>query len=135
MKNRFSKFESESTELINLTPLIDVLFTVLVLFIVISPFLDIEKIELAGSGAVATSQKGGAKIKLHVKNNEEIRLNEKIVSPKDLPLFLKELKIQYPYEIPELMQDKRSHFGTYLQIKHALESAGFEEMDLVVKPE
>ncbi|MFZ4773229.1 MAG: ExbD/TolR family protein [Chlamydiia bacterium] len=130
----FEEFDDES-ELINLTPLIDVLFTVLVLFIVISPFLDIESVQLAGKGIEAVGQHHKRKIRIFVNKNEQIKINDTLVPIKQLPLVLQELKKTFKDEIPELYQDKFSPFGTYLSIKHALEQAGFEEMDLVVQPE
>ncbi len=125
----------DEPELLNLTPLIDVLFTVLVLFIVISPFLDIESVQLAGKGPEAVSQQQKRKIRIFVNKNEQIKINGTQVSEKQLPIVLQELKKTFQNEVPELYQDKLSPFGTYLSIKHALEQAGFEEMDLVVQPE
>ncbi len=126
---------NEDAELINLTPLIDVLFTVLVLFIVISPFLDIESVQLPPKGLEATGQRNKRKIRIFVNKNEQIKINDTSVSLKQLGVVLQELKKTFQNEIPELYQDKNSPFGTYLNIKHALEQAGFEEMDLVVQPE
>ena len=125
----------DEADLINLTPLIDVLFTVLVLFIVISPFLDIESVQLAQKGIESVGQHHKRKIRIFVNKNEQIKINGTSVSLKQLPVVLQELKKTFQDEVPELYQDKFSPFGTYLSVKHALEQAGFEEMDLVVQPE
>ena len=135
MRRRFFDEATEDLELINLTPLIDVLFTVLVLFIVISPFLDIESIQLGQKGAEAVGQRAKRKIRIFVQKNEQIKINDTPVTIKQLPVVLQELKKTFHEDTVELYQDKKSPFGTYLQIKHALEQAGFEEMDLVVQPE
>jgi biopolymer transport protein ExbD len=135
MRKRFLDEIAEETDLINLTPLIDVLFTVLVLFIVISPFLDIESIQLAQKGVEATGQREKRKIRIFVQKTGQIKINDTPVTLKQLPGVLDELKKSFREEIPELYQDKNSSFGTYLNVKHALEQAGFEEMDLVVQPE
>ncbi|MBM3194217.1 MAG: biopolymer transporter ExbD [Chlamydiae bacterium] len=135
MRKKLLDEMNEDAELINLTPLIDVLFTVLVLFIVISPFLDIESVQLPPKGSEATGQRNKRKIRIFVNKNEQIKINDTQVSLKQLSAVLIELKKTFQNEIPELYQDKNSPFGTYLNIKHALEQAGFEEMDLVVQPE
>jgi biopolymer transport protein ExbD len=135
MRRRFFDDWMEEQELINLTPLIDVLFTVLVLFIVISPFLDIESIQLGQKGSEAVGQRNKRKIRIFVQKNEQIKINDTPVTMKQLPVVLQELKKTFHEEIVELYQDKNSPFGTYLNIKHALEQAGFDEMDLVVQPE
>jgi biopolymer transport protein ExbD len=135
MRRRFFDDWMEEQELINLTPLIDVLFTVLVLFIVISPFLDIESIQLGQKGSEAVGQRNKRKIRIFVQKNEQIKINDTPVTMKQLPVVLQELKKTFHEETVELYQDKNSPFGTYLNIKHALEQAGFDEMDLVVQPE
>ena len=87
---------NEDAELINLTPLIDVLFTVLVLFIVISPFLDIESVQLPPKGLEATGQRNKRKIRIFVNKNEQIKINDTSVSLKQLGVVLQELKKNIP---------------------------------------
>lgn len=135
MRRRIFEDPIEDQELINLTPLIDVLFTVLVLFIVISPFLDIETMQLGQKGSEAVGQRTRRKIRIFVQKNEQIKINDTPVTMKQLPAVLQELKKTFHEDTVELYQDKNSPFGTYLNIKNALEQAGFEEMDLVVQPE
>jgi biopolymer transport protein ExbD len=36
--------------------------------------------------------------------------------------------------IPQLFQDKRACFGTYQQVKNAVENAGFNELEVILKP-
>jgi len=86
-------------------------------------------------GSEAVGQRNKRKIRIFVQKNEQIKINDTPVTMKQLPVVLQELKKTFHEEIVELYQDKNSLFGTYLNIKHALEQAGFEEMDLVVQPE
>ena len=44
------------------------------------------------------------------------------------------LKKNHPREIPRVFQDKNATFGTYQTVKNAVEAAGFEEMDIILKP-
>jgi len=133
---KFHKHSSQPAEL-NLTPLIDVVFVILIMFIVIAPLLEIQNVELAtGSkmenGMTLAEQSA---IALHVHKDNSIQLNGQPVALKDLPRTLSYAKQRFPAACPQLLHDRNASFGTYQSIKNALEAAGFSEMDVLVKPE
>ena len=122
----------------NLTPLIDVVFVVLIMFIIIAPMLEIDKVELSRAAThdnktPAAVQENSA-IVIHVHDDDSVWLNQKRISIAELPPLLKKLKTQNPKAIPQLYHDKKAHFGTYQTIKNAVETSGFEELDLVLTP-
>jgi biopolymer transport protein ExbD len=43
-------------------------------------------------------------------------------------------KKRYPNQTPQVIQDTRAQFGTYQSVKNTLEICGFEQMDVVLKP-
>lgn len=136
-KNHFQEDNAEEGS-INLTPLIDVVFVVLIMFILIAPMLEIDKVELSRAAAhdnktPAVVQENSA-IVIHVHDDDSIWLNQKRISIEQLPPILKKLKIQNPKAIPQLYHDRKAHFGTYQNIKNAVETSGFEELDLVLLP-
>jgi biopolymer transport protein ExbD len=124
---------------INLTPLIDVVFVVLILFILIAPMLEVDKIQLAKAGIkeekeIASVQESSP-IALHVREDNSIWLNRKQVTQAELVSLLKIAKRQNPHHTPQLFHDKKAQFGTYQTVKNALELAGFEELDILLEPE
>lgn len=139
MKNRlYSKRfsgEQEEESLLNLTPLIDVVFVVLIIFIVIAPMLETDRIQLASGGEkkkAAVAEAGS--ILIRVESDNSIRINERKIASNDLLSALQTAYIQYGKAIPQLFQDKNASFGTYQMIKNAAETAGFEELDVIVLP-
>lgn len=135
-KNRINNFQSEPLDdiFINLTPLIDVVFVVLVAFILIAPFFEVEKIDLANStpsGLTALEEKG--KIVIYVRGDDSIWLNNNPVTEQELIAHLSRLKKQNPGLIPQLFQDRKATFGTYQNVRSAAEKAGFESLDVVLK--
>lgn len=131
--------EEDSTEsLINLTPLIDVVFVVLITYILIAPVLNIDPVDLAPSGPSAkkeSPQAENAPISLSVHADNTIWMQGRPLSLAQLERELKNLKMRYPKAIPQLAQDSKAHFGTYQTVKNALEAAGFEQMDVILKPQ
>lgn len=133
-----SRCRKEGTEepVINITPLIDVVFVILIAFIIIAPLLQKEDVDLAKAGKVATQVVAAAptELQIRVSKNDVIFIQGK-ETPKDqvIPL-LKTLRLRFPNKSPQLFFDKKSSFGTYHFVKDALETSGFQEMEVVLAP-
>lgn len=121
--------------LINLTPLIDVVFVILIVFILVAPMLDIDKIELPGSGITTTTITGHEKmpVKIMVNARDEITLNGRRVKLPELKRLVCELHDEHPNAKPHLFQDRKAHFGIYQEVKNAVEASGYREMEVVLK--
>ncbi|MGA8164474.1 MAG: biopolymer transporter ExbD [Waddliaceae bacterium] len=123
---------------VNVTPLIDVVFSILIMFIVLAPLLELDRVELAeGKGekadsCVSVSENGP--ITLHVQKDDTVLLNQRIVELACLADLLKKEKQQHPHARPQVFHDKSASFGTYQMIKNAVESAGFTQMDVILYP-
>lgn len=141
MKNRFFPDDSDSSSedaLLNLTPLIDVVFVLLITFVLIAPLLKFDHIELAPAAKSKKEQplptQTRNSISIQVLKDNTISINQRKITDKDLIATLISLKKNHPKETPLLFQDQEASFGTYQKIKNAVESAGFTEMDVILKP-
>lgn len=123
---------------INLTPLIDVVFVILIMFILIAPLLELDSIKLAEAPTSPNdhtlSVQERSPISIHVRQDNMVLLNQQPIAIGALSAKLKELKTQYPKAKPQLFHDKRAHFGTYQSVKNAAEEAGFDQMDIILNP-
>lgn len=131
-------FEHEGEELINLTPLIDVLFVVLIMFILIAPLLDLDRIQLAEKGEQTHEMvpvNNNRPLKIFVHRDDSIWLGKHLLTIDALATTLIELKKFHPDEIPELYCDEKASFGAYQKIKNSIEAAGFEQLDVILKRE
>lgn len=122
---------------VNLTPLIDVVFVLLIGFITIAPLLHLDKVELAPApthkGAHNIAVQEMSPIAVHVHADDSIWLHGNLVSIADLPTQLNHERSLYPQATPQLFHDKQGHFGTYQEVKNALEAAGFEKVEVVLQ--
>lgn len=136
--SRFLPQKPFEEPLINLTPLIDVVFVILIMFIVIAPLLNLDRIELADAASESSKESIAVQetspISIHVRKNNEILFNGQPTALDSLPVLLRQAKQKYPNIRPQLFHDRQAHFGIYQSIKNAVESAGFEQMDVVLKP-
>lgn len=123
---------------INLTPLIDVVFVVLIIFILIAPMLELDRVELAqaapGMHKERTEAPEKGEIMIHVHKDNTIWLNGRCVKEPELVSYLKEMHTMNPKKIPQLFHDKKAFFETYQIVKNAVEMAGFEQLDIILKP-
>jgi biopolymer transport protein ExbD len=133
----FKEGPSEETA-INLTPLIDVVFVVLIMFIIIAPMLELDKVQLASGPQKDTKQMAvvqeNSPVAIHVHADNSIWINNRIVSEKELLNILKQARRAYPQKVPQLFHDKKGQFGTYQTVKNAVEMAGFEQLDVILQP-
>lgn len=125
--------EVQDDGLINLTPLIDVVFVILISFILLAPMLEMEKVSLA-DGLPGKESLTSSGIAIILTENNSILLNRKKIALSELPAELKYLKQRFPKEPLRFFPDRRAHFGSYQQIKNIAESSGFDEMDVVLTP-
>ena len=139
MSKRFSSSDEEPIEepLINLTPLIDVVFVVLITFMIIAPFLQIDKVQLAPGSSSKEREPLSAStpLAITVRSDNTIWVQQKMVQPHELKNYLLQSKRGRPKETPQLIQDSRASFGTYQMVKNLVEECGYEELDVILKPQ
>ena len=128
--------EDDSLEepLINLTPLIDVVFVVLIAFMLIAPVLDLDSVDLAQSGGVEKKELQTGSISIAVHADNSIWMQGERLTLVQLEKRLRVERQRHPSAIPQVMHDRQAQFGTYQTLKNMLESIGFEQMDVVLKP-
>lgn len=121
--------------LVNLTPLIDVIFIILIAFILIAPLLRMDQVSLAKSGSDEhLSVKNQSILSIYLKEDGSIKLNNKKVSLFELKKELSFEKSQKKDLIPQLFPDKNVRFGDYQQVKDVVESCGFDKLDIILEP-
>jgi biopolymer transport protein ExbD len=121
---------------INITPLIDVVFVILIAFILLAPLFEMDQIELANSGEGSSEMeaKSTSPLQITVRRDNSILFNAYEVTLEELRELVVAEKEKYPEERPKLIHDKQAYFGTYQEIKNILTAAGFEELDIILNP-
>lgn len=130
---RYRRRSIDEEPLINLTPLIDVVFVVLIVFILVAPMINVDPISLAPkTQAQSTTIDEKRQLVLRLHADGTLAIGKKIIPESKRDKALAELL--RPDKKAMLLCDKRVTFGTYQAVKDALESAGFEELEIAVSP-
>ena len=130
---RTQNFEED---LVNLTPLIDVIFVVLLMFILIAPIISLQNVELAEGNKESLEKLISPKDKLqiYVNGDNTIWVKDQEINLVQLERLLGLAKQQHPNMRLQLFQDKQSQFGVYQKVKSLAQQAGFDTMDVILKP-
>jgi biopolymer transport protein ExbD len=123
---------------INLTPLIDVVFVVLIIFILIAPMLELDRIQLASSAQKnerdTAAVRENSPIAIRVQADNSIWFENRSVNAKELLNYLKEAHKKFPQKVPQLFHDRKAYFESYQTVKNTVEMAGFEQLDVILQP-
>jgi biopolymer transport protein ExbD len=121
---------------VNLTPLIDVVFVVLIMFMVVAPLLELDRVELAPASEQPLSLNALEQqtLVITVKEDNSIWFQRHQVSFEELHGLLSEAHGKHPGEHLQVLHDRRAAFGTYQEIKNTAERAGFETLDIILQP-
>lgn len=128
--NPISDEEDTFVDQINMTPLIDVVFVVLISFILIAPLLKMEKVDLAKASATQSQFTQESLLSVTLKKDLSLWINQQKVSFSELKTVLSNIANKSSLQ---LHLDQRVPFGEYKKLKDMIEEEGFEEMQLIVK--
>jgi biopolymer transport protein ExbD len=132
-RRQFPILEEGEEPLINLTPLIDVVFVLLITFMLLAPILNIDHVALSQSGVTSKKDAANGPLVMTLRSDNTIWFREKSLKLQELEYAMKEEKKLHPDEYPQLIIDKICHFGLYQDVKNVLEECGFQQMDVVLK--
>ncbi|SPN73898.1 biopolymer transport protein ExbD,protein TolR,Biopolymer transport protein ExbD/TolR [Chlamydia serpentis] len=127
--------ELEEEPTVNLTPLIDIVFVILMAFIITVPLIKLDSIALAPgtqNQELLNDQEASTAV-IKVLADHSLTLNDHPVTLEDLTQQLTLFHKTHPEYTPLLLQDGRTTFRTYQQVKHAIEAAGFHELHVALQ--
>ena len=135
MKLRELLNESIEEEGLNLTPLIDVVFVVLVTFILVAPFLAVEKIDLTTTTQKLSTTKAEPKaIAITLAPQNQLLVDGNPLKLEQLSSYLKVVYQNTPDASIQIFPDENSKFGMFQMVKDQLASAGFKQVEVVLRP-
>ena len=119
---------------INVTPLVDVMLVLLVVFMVTAPLLTTGlRVELPRVDATDAPVKD-TKLIVTVTKEEKILFGEDDVTPNVEDVLASNARVQAEKEL-YIRADKAAHYGTVARVVAAARSAGVEGLNLLVEPE
>jgi biopolymer transport protein ExbD len=128
-RSRDSALRSE----VNVTPLIDVVLVLLIIFMVVTPMLT-PAADLPRGGAPTTIGAGTPHADLVVRADGTILLDDRVVAPEELEASLRAMRGKVPRPVIILYAGSAIPYGTLRPALIASGAAGFDVATLAVEP-
>jgi len=131
MRRRRDRRKSESE--VNLTPMLDVVFIMLIFFIVTASFVKESGIEINRPGASTAVRKEKGNILIAISANNEIWMNRRQVDPRALRANIERAHAENPQGSVIIQADKDAKTGLLVQVMDAARSAGVKSISLAAE--
>lgn len=130
----FSSGNNQPMSEINMTPLVDVMLVLLIIFIVTAPLMtQAIKVDLPQVNAAALDQKPET-IRLSVKANGEIYWNDAVISAGQLKGRMEAAAKVEPQPEVHMSADKAAKYETIAEVMGAAREAGLAKFGFVTSP-
>ena len=124
--NRFSGGEDESD--INLTPMLDVVFIMLIFFIVTATFIKQAGIDVLRPDALTAEQKPTVSVLVAINENGDIWIDKKRVDPAAVRTHIERLHAENPKGGLVVQADKGAKYEKLKSVLDAARAAGLSEV-------
>lgn len=121
---RFSQKKHQEDTEINLTPMLDVVFIMLIFFIVTTSFIKETGIEVNRPSAKSTVSKSKANILIAIRNNNEIWIDKRMVDIRSVRANIERLKASNSQNSVVIQSDTDAKTGTLVQVMDQIRLAG-----------
>jgi biopolymer transport protein TolR len=118
---------------INITPLVDVVLVLLVIFMLAAPVLQ-SGIEVAVPKTRTVKEITESRVVVTIAKDQQVYLGDKPVNIHDLPFKLRESGKDPAHQVIYLRADERVPFGAFASVMDAVKQAGITNISVVTQP-
>jgi biopolymer transport protein ExbD len=127
---RFSSHSHKEETEINLTPMLDVVFIMLIFFIVTTSFVKESGIEVNRPSAATSQQKASANILIAIRDNDEIWIDKRMVDIRAVRANIEKLKASNSQNSVVIQSDKKAQTGTLVKVMDQIRLAGIKNISI-----
>ena len=124
MKQFFNQTQVEEESEINITPMLDVVFIMLIFFIVTATFVKEAGIEVNRPDASTATKAENANILIAIGANNDIWIDRRMVDIRSVRPNIERLHAENPHGSVVIQADKESKTDTLIQVMDASRQAG-----------
>lgn len=124
MRRRSSRSSSEQNAEIDMTPMLDIVFIMLIFFIVTTSFVKESGIEVNRPSAETATRKESANIIVGIKANGEVWIDKRMVDIRAVRANIARLHAENPLGAVIIAADKEAKTKTLIQVMDQIRLAG-----------
>ena len=118
---------------INLTPMLDVVFIMLIFFLVVASFIREDGLDLNQSDTLSLPPPEDESILISIEEDNLIRIGERLVDPRAVRANIKRMAAENPGATVVIRADRRSANKTLVQVMDASRQVGIYEISLAAQ--
>jgi biopolymer transport protein TolR len=118
---------------INVTPLVDVVLVLLIIFMITAPVLQ-SGIDVSVPKTRTVKEVTEQRVVLTINKNQEIFLGDKQVNIHELPERLRQQGADPAHQVIYLRADEAVSFGVFAKLMDAVKQAGITNVSIVTQP-
>ncbi|MDG2307778.1 MAG: biopolymer transporter ExbD [Candidatus Binatia bacterium] len=123
----------EETE-VNMTPMLDVVFIMLIFFIVTASFVKESGVEVNRQQASTAEPKESANLFIAITENGQIWMDKRVIDVRAVRANIERLHAENPQGAVVIQADKNSKNGLLVQVLDAAKAAGVANVSLAADP-
>ena len=132
MARRSRRNNAEENSL-DLTPMMDIVFIMLIFFIVTTSFVKETGVEISRPNAETAERDERGNILVAMTENDEIWVDKRRIDLKALRANIERLKIEYPEGSVIIQADERSRSGLLVEAMDQIRLAGVQNISIAAK--
>ncbi len=133
MARRHRRIETDEGE-INITPMMDVVFILLIFFIVTASFVKESGIDVTKPNAQTAEQKERANILIAIDKNNQVWINRRVVDIRSVTANVHRLLAENPQSSVVIQADEKSFNGTFVRVMDGTKLAGVDNIAIAARP-
>ena len=130
---RKRRARDRDTSEVNLTPMLDVVFIMLIFFIVTASFVKEAGIDISRPPAATAERKERGNILIAITANDQIWIDRRQVDPRSLRANIERMHAENPQGSVVIQADKDSKNGLLVQVMDAARLAGVKNVSLAAE--
>ncbi|RUO80785.1 biopolymer transporter ExbD [Idiomarina tyrosinivorans] len=135
MKQHFANLIEEEETAIDMTPMLDVVFIMLIFFIVTASFVKESGIDVNRPDAATAVQKDRANILVAISSENEVWINKREIDIRAVQANIERLYAENPQGSVVIQADKLSNTETLIKVMDAARSAGVYDVSVATQEE
>ena len=124
MKQHFANLVEEEESAIDMTPMLDVVFIMLIFFIVTASFVKESGIDVNRPDAATAVQKNRANILVAIRDSNEVWINKRQIDLRAVQANIERLYAENPQGSVVIQADEESNTKTLIEVMDAARAAG-----------
>jgi biopolymer transport protein ExbD len=130
MRMNRPQFEDEEDDAVNLTPMLDVVFIMLIFFIVTASFVKESGIDVNRPNAATAERKEKGNIIVAISENNQVWIDRRQVDPRALRANIERMHAENPNGAVVIQADEESKNKLLVQVMDAARMAGVKNVSI-----